>query len=56
MIYQFNNPNFCWQIWKSLFQKVLHRHAPRQRTRLRDDPVSWITPHIKQTHDEEGLP
>ena len=48
MIYQSDNPNICWQIWKSLFLEVLDRHAPLRRKRLRDDPVPWITPHIKQ--------
>ena len=48
MTYQFDNPNICWQIWKSLFLEVLDRHAPLRRKRLRDDPVPWITPHIKQ--------
>ena len=48
MIYQSDNPNICWQIWKSLFLEALDRHAPLRRKRLRDDPVPWITPHIKQ--------
>ena len=35
MIYQSDNPNICWQIWKSLFLEVLDRHAPLRRKRLR---------------------
>ena len=27
-IKQFNNPNDCWQVWKSFFMEVLNRHAP----------------------------
>ena len=48
MIYQSDNPNICWQIWKSLFLEVLDKHVPLRRKRLRDDPVPWITPHVKQ--------
>ena len=31
-----------------VISKFLIRHSPLRRKRLRDDPVPWITPHIKQ--------
>ena len=48
MIYQSNNPNICWQVWKSLFLGALDRYAPLRQKRLRDNPVPRITPQIKQ--------
>ena len=48
MIYQSNNRNMCWQVWKSLLLGTLDRHAPLRQKRLRDNPVPWITPQIKQ--------
>ena len=48
MSYQFENPNICWQVWKSLFLEVLDRHAPLRHKRVRGISVPWITPKIKQ--------
>ncbi|XP_068690306.1 uncharacterized protein [Montipora foliosa] len=46
-IQQFNNPNTCWNVWKSFFTDTLNRHAPIQHKRTRRNSVPWITPRIK---------
>ena len=35
LVYQHNDPNLCWQVWKDLFLQALDRHAPIQRRRLK---------------------
>ena len=44
---QYENPNLCWQLWKSFYLQVLNRHAPFRRMRIRGNSLSWITPNIK---------
>ena len=46
-IQQFNNPNTCWNVWKSFFTETLNRHAPIRHKRTRKNSVPWITPRIK---------
>ena len=46
-IQQFNNPNTCWNVWKSFFTDTLNRHAPILLKRTRRNSVPWITPRIK---------
>ena len=46
-IQQFNNPNTCWNVWKSFFTDTLNRHAPIQHKRTWRISVPWITPRIK---------
>ncbi|CAB4016621.1 Hypothetical predicted protein [Paramuricea clavata] len=48
MVYQFGDPNLCWQVWKSLLLDALNRHAPLRHTRIRNNPVPWINPQIKE--------
>ncbi len=48
MVYQFGDPNLCWQVWKSLLLDALNRHAPLRHKRIRNDPVPWINPQIKE--------
>lgn len=48
IVYQFDNPNICWQVWKSLFLEALDRHAPLRRKRLKENAIPWVTPQIKQ--------
>jgi len=31
-IQQFNNPNSCWNVWKSFFTETLNKHAPSYTT------------------------
>ena len=44
---QYENPNLCWQLWKSFYLQVLNRHAPFRRMRIRGNSLPWITPNIK---------
>ena len=44
---QFNNPNTCWNVWKSFFTDTLNRHAPIQHKRTPRNSVPWITQRIK---------
>ena len=46
-IQQFNNPNTCWNVWKTFFTDTLNRHAPIQHKRIRRNSVPWSTPRIK---------
>ena len=46
-IQQFNNPNTCWNVWKSFITETLNRHAPIRYKRTRRNSVPWITPRIK---------
>ena len=46
-IQQFNNPNTCWNVWKSFITETLNRHAPIRYQRTRRNSVPWITPRIK---------
>ena len=46
-IQQFNNPNTCWNVWKSFFTEILNRRAPMRHKRTRRNSVPWITPRIK---------
>ena len=48
LVYQYNDPNLCWQVWKDLFLQALDRHAPIQRRRLKSNPIPWLTPEIKK--------
>ena len=48
MVYQYADPNICWQVWKSLILGALNRHAPLCHKRIRNNPVPWINPQIKQ--------
>ncbi|CAB3998829.1 RNA-directed DNA polymerase from transposon BS [Paramuricea clavata] len=48
MVYQFGDPNLCWQVWKSLLLDALNRHAPLRHKRIRNNPVPWINPQIKE--------
>ena len=48
MVYQFGDPNLCWQVWKSLILDALNRHAPLRHKRIRNNPVPWINPQIKE--------
>jgi hypothetical protein len=47
VIYQDNNPNECWRVWKSFFNEVLNIHAPIQHKRIKGNSIPWITPEIK---------
>ena len=47
VIQQVNNPNTCWNVWKSFFTETLNRHAPIRHKRTRRTSVPWITPRIK---------
>ena len=44
LVYQHNDPNLRWQVWKDLFLQALDRHAPIQRRRLKCNPIPWLTP------------
>ena len=46
-IQQFNNPNTCWNVWKSFTTETLNRHAPIRYKKTRRNSVPWITPRIK---------
>ena len=48
IVYQFVDPNICWQVWKSLLLDALNRHAPICHKRIRNNSVPWINPQIKQ--------
>ena len=48
IVYQFVDPNICWQVWKSLLLDALNRHAPICHKRIRNSSVPWINPQIKQ--------
>ena len=48
LVYQHNDPNLCWQVWKDLFPQALDRHAPIQRRRLKSNPIPLLTPEIKK--------
>ncbi|CAB4016740.1 Hypothetical predicted protein [Paramuricea clavata] len=48
MVYQVGDPNLCWQVWKSLLLDALNRHAPLRHKRIRNNPVPWINPQIKE--------
>ncbi len=48
VVYQFGDPNLCWQVWKSLLLDALNRHAPLRHKRIRNNPVPWINPQIKE--------
>ena len=37
MVYQFGDPNLCWQVWKSLLLDALNRHAPLRHKRIRNN-------------------
>ena len=43
VIQQFNNPNTCWNVWKSFITETLNRHAPIRHKRTRRNSVPWIT-------------
>ena len=45
---QFDDPNTCWQAWKSLFFDILDRHAPVQCKRIRGTTVPSITSNVKR--------
>ena len=45
---QFDDPNTCWQAWKSLFLEILDRHAPVRCKRTRGTSVPWITSILKR--------
>ena len=47
-IQQFNNPNTCWNVWKSVFTETLNRHAPIRHKRTKRNSVPWITPRINE--------
>ena len=42
------DPNCMWEIWKTLFLKVLNKHAPMQNKKVRSKNVPWITRKIKE--------
>ena len=44
---QYENPNSCWQLWKSFYLQILDRHAPFRCMRIRGNSLPWITPNIK---------
>ena len=44
---QYENPNSCWQLWKSFYLQILDRHAPFRCMRIRANSLPWITPNIK---------
>ena len=44
---QYENPNLCWQLWKSFYLQVLSRHVPFRPMRIHDNSLPWITPNIK---------
>ena len=44
---QHDNPNVCWQVWKSYYLQVLDRHAPLRCKRVRGNTLPWISPDIK---------
>ncbi len=50
IICQFDDPNVCWQAWKSLFLEILDRHAPVRCKRIRDNSrsVPWISSNVKK--------
>ena len=48
IVYQFVDPNICWQVWKSLLLDALNRHAPICHKRIRNNSVPWINPQNKQ--------
>ena len=48
LVYQYAVLNICWQIWKSLILGARNRHAPLCHKRIRNNPVPWINPQIKQ--------
>ena len=46
-VVQYENPNSCWQLWKSFYLQILDRHAPFRCMRIRGNSLPWITPNIK---------
>ena len=44
---QHDNPNVCWQVWKSYYLQVLDRHAPLRCKRVRGNTLPWISLDIK---------
>jgi len=44
-IQQFNNPNTCWNVWKSFFTETLNKHAPIRNKRTRR--IKHQGPHEK---------
>lgn len=49
IICQFDDPNVCWQAWKSVFLEIIDRHAPLRHKKTKVNSVPWITPKIKQS-------
>ncbi|CAB4005997.1 Hypothetical predicted protein [Paramuricea clavata] len=47
---QFDDPNVCWQAWKSIFLEILDRHAPMRCKRIRGTSVPWITSNVKRVN------
>ena len=37
-----------WEIWKKEFIKVLDKHAPIQKKKIKSKKVPWITSHLKE--------
>ena len=48
IVCQFDDPNVCWQVWKSFFLEILDRHAPIRCKRTRGTSVPWITSNVKR--------
>ncbi len=50
IVCQFDDPNVCWQAWKSLFLEILDRHAPVRCKRIRGNSrsVPWISSNVKK--------
>ena len=54
---QYENPNSCWQLWKSFYLQILDRRAPFRCMRIRGNSLPWITPNIKnlmKAREESG--
>ena len=48
IFYFADNPNDMWNLWKTLFNEVLNKHAPIQHKKIKSKNVPWVTRYIKQ--------
>ena len=54
LVYQHNDPNLCWQVWKDLFLQALDSHTPIQR-RIKEQSYSLANSRNYETDAGERL-